>query len=391
MNLMATPNKEDHFSLDCSSPDSSFEGFSDSNIDLESDTKNKGDNPNIVKDPLNTTEQENKDISHSKGHKKKEKKEKKSKKKSKKSKKSMIDLNNLSLQDIINLKSIFGTPEAVPSGQVHPNEQTETPVTGLNLHVPLNNLQYDEENLNKSGYDDIDSQDNTNPVFFAKKLGSDMQKCLFDDENSSSGHNLMEDEDEIWDLPKLKAPDRGAPVGESLAKMISMACTNPCQTNELVSKYHVPSNCEAMCAPQVNEEIWGELVKYRKVQSTDRSLRDIQNLVTSSMLPILELCNILKSHSVKIPEAKTCLTDTLNLLGQVQYNLSIKRRYLMRPFLKPKYFGICSLSTPITTYLFGDDLNKEIKKCETIVKVGKNTNPLLNPFARNARGRGYSC
>lgn len=65
MNLMATPNKEDHFPSDCSSPDSSFEGFSDSNIEFEYVTKNKGDNPNIVLDTLNSTEQVNKDISNS--------------------------------------------------------------------------------------------------------------------------------------------------------------------------------------------------------------------------------------------------------------------------------------------------------------------------------------
>lgn len=60
------------------------------------------------------------------------------------------------------------------------------------------------------------------------------------------------------------------------------------------------------------------------------------------MLPILELCKILNSHAAKIPGAKTCLTDALNILGQVQYNLSIKRPYLMTSFLKPKYYGICS-------------------------------------------------
>ena len=56
----------------------------------------------------------------------------------------------------------------------------------------------------------------------------------------------------------------------------------------------MPANCEAMCPPSVNEEIWVDLNKVKKVQSTDKSFKEIQGLVTASMLPVLELSMVVK-------------------------------------------------------------------------------------------------
>lgn len=144
-----------------------------------------------------------------------------------------------------------------------------------------------------------------------------------------------------------------------------------CSINDIVAKYRVPSNCEYMSAPKVNDEIWGDLVHHRRVQTTDTLLRDTQNLVTAGMIPIMSTAKLLKPYISKIPEIKTLIADSLTMLGQVQFNMSVRRRYLLRPFLKQKYSGICNINTPITTYLFGDDVTKELKKCETSVRVGK--------------------
>lgn len=56
------------------------------------------------------------------------------------------------------------------------------------------------------------------------------------------------------------------------------------------------------------------------------------------------------------------IADALTLFGQAQYNLSLRRRYMIRPQLKKKYSNLCNINTPITTSLFGDDVQKEIKK-----------------------------
>ena len=42
-----------------------------------------------------------------------------------------------------------------------------------------------------------------------------------------------------------------------------------------------------------------------------------------------------------------------------------------RPHLKMKYSNLCSLNTPVTSFLFGDDVQKEIKKCDTSMSIAK--------------------
>ena len=140
-----------------------------------------------------------------------------------------------------------------------------------------------------------------------------------------------------------------------------------------MEKYKVPSNCEAMCPPAVNEEISADLNKVRRVQSTDKSFKDIQSLVTAELLPVLALTKAVKPFISQVPEVKTYISEILTIFGQVQFNLSLRRRYLMKPFVKSQLSALCNMKTPISTYLFGDDLQKEIKKCETAVKIGKFT------------------
>lgn len=66
-------------------------------------------------------------------------------------------------------------------------------------------------------------------------------------ENSES---LCDDQDDdSWQLPRLKAPQRGETILSSLASLINTACTAQCVTDELVSKYKLPSNCDKLAPP----------------------------------------------------------------------------------------------------------------------------------------------
>ena len=78
------------------------------------------------------------------------------------------------------------------------------------------------------------------------------------------------------------------------------------------------------------------------------------------MIPIIKLIQLLKSEMSE--EAQNLVSDTMVLLGQAHFNLSVGRRYMIRPFLKKKYSSLCNIATPVTNKLFGDDLNKKMKK-----------------------------
>ena len=55
----------------------------------------------------------------------------------------------------------------------------------------------------------------------------------------------------------------------------------------------------------------------KQSQSQDRGIQDIQNLVATGITPIIKLAEILKPQIMSNPEAKTLLSDSLTLLGQV--------------------------------------------------------------------------
>ena len=280
-------------------------------------------------------------------------KEKSSKKnKVSKHKKSLVDLENLSEHDIFNLRQKLGLVETHGRFDI-----TKAP----NLHVEVNSediLLSDEENtasLANKAYDDSSAPNKLSLV-----------EALF-------GSNNDTDTEDEWGLPKLKSIEKDKPIAQSLASLINTACTSQCDTETLMSKYKVPENCDKLTPPLVNNEVWKVLDK--RARSYDRAFVDIQNLVATGMVPVIKLAEILKPYIVGNTEAKQMLSDVLTLMGQIQFNLSLRRRYLIRPNLKKKYSNLCNINVPITTSLFGDDVLKEIKNCETGV-----LNEIVVPF-----------
>jgi len=204
---------------------------------------------------------------------------------------SIVDLNKLTPETVDKLRAALGLQE---------------PTASIPTHGMLNSSDSDSYEVEMSDKENR-SKSNVNCSFSNR-----FEDSLFDD---------FEDEnpdDDSWPQAKLKAPELGDPVSESLAKLINDSCTHMCNVNETVDKYKIPSNCQFMSVPKVNEEIWGDLARQRRVQTTDRLLRDTQNLVT------------------------------------------------------------------------GDDVSKELKKCETSVRVGKY--PMIKPTSvgpiRGRRGTG---
>jgi hypothetical protein len=100
-----------------------------------------------------------------------------------------------------------------------------------------------------------------------------------------------------------------------------MAFTAQCDLDSILNKYQVPKNCDRAVPPIVNQEIWKTLDK--KAHFQDKFMVDIQNLVASGLSPVVQLLEYVKN------EAKCIFSDLFTVLGQVQYNLSLRRRYLI--------------------------------------------------------------
>lgn len=202
------------------------------------------------------------------------------------------------------------------------------------------------------------------------ELSQNMINAMFEGSSDYEAESTNQNE-EVWDLPKTKGPEKGPAISQSLANLINTVCTSQFETEKIVEKYKIPSNCDKLPSPLVNNEIWKLMTK--PAQSYDKNFAEIQNLVATSVVPIMDLFRMVRPHFGDSNEARTLFSDVITLLGQVQFQLSIKRRYLIRPVLKKKYHGLCNISTPISTKLFGDDseLTKSVKNCDTSINVGK--------------------
>jgi hypothetical protein len=118
-------------------------------------------------------------------------------------------------------------------------------------------------------------------------------------------------------------------------------------------------------------------------------LVNIQNLVATGFGTVIKLAELIKGNI--FPDAKNVMCDLFTVLGQIQNKLSLRRKYSIRPLLKKKYASLCETSMPVTTKLFGDDIRKEVKSCESTLSL-RNTfsqqSPLYGFYGSNFRGRG---
>ena len=139
----------------------------------------------------------------------------------------------------------------------------------------------------------------------------------------------------------------------------------------LMEKHKTPENCDMLCVPRVNEALWSDLEKPAK--SRDLAMQDVQKCMLKSARPLIEAIQMTKvSRKNKTPiDSKLlleCLRNALTCLGNASYQASMRRREFLKPELRKNFPPLCSSSLPLTKYLFGDDLSKQV---DEIAKANK--------------------
>ena len=235
-----------------------------------------------------------------------------------------------------------------------------------------------------------------------------------DPEGNESGHvsSPAAASTKIDDFLQLKASDHGA-EGEngdsfkSLAEEFSVAeRTSPAidanladivkslltekvakdKLTEVQNKYCRPENCTNLVAPKINKQIWQQL--RQDTRNNDSAIQKAQSLLLSGLYAVLQMCNSSSG------DQRNVLTHTAVLLLSANRELNLKRRDLIRPDLNKQYASLCNPSTAVSTFLFGDDLNKEVEeltkshKLSSKVTQRKRMEPYKVPAARGVRGRG---
>lgn len=166
-------------------------------------------------------------------------KENSSKGKPAKAKKNVMDIENLSDSDIQKLKELLGFEQTVSAEDesdfqyLFAQDLSNLP----NMHVEVDNDgPYSDTEIIPATT--VSSDSRKGPL---RSLENDISGALFDScsvrENTDSGNDEY-----FWQLPKLKIPEKGEAISQSLASLINTACTSQCETDGIVSKYKLPEN-----------------------------------------------------------------------------------------------------------------------------------------------------
>ena len=138
---------------------------------------------------------------------------------------------------------------------------------------------------------------------------------------------------------------------------------------------HPAGNLDNLVVPRVNSEIWANMS--HAVKRVDLRTANTQNIV-SKVGTIIAKCtdNSLKARKkdakkIDLDEMVSFHTDALALLGHTQNELPMKRREAIRPSLKKEYAGLCSRNVPVTSLLFGDDLQQQLNNIKASNKMSQ--------------------
>ena len=138
---------------------------------------------------------------------------------------------------------------------------------------------------------------------------------------------------------------------------------------------------------QVNPEIWGKLDRFARAK--DIKFSRLQEQVTKVGHIILKSTDqLLKA---KVGSSNLCPddlvrmnTDALALIGHayVCFEITQRRRESIKPNLHKDYAMLCSSNVPVTSPLFGDDLQTELTHIRATNKIGS-TASISSPPVRS--------
>ena len=215
---------------------------------------------------------------------------------------------------------------------------------------------------------------------------SKRQKVVGDDTDSSTCDNAAQDDesDSLLDeiAQSLTDTEKTAPkVSEKLAKIVNLRWLNKLDDTNLKDKsekYLRPSNCDRLITPKVNPEIWGRLD--RQTKGKDLRLSNLQATVTKVGNITTQTTNLLlkaraENSKLDLESMIRMNTDALALLGHISFEVSQRRRDVIRPTLHKDYATLCASHVPITTLLFGDELQTQLNHIRASNKISSTASP----------------
>ena len=128
-----------------------------------------------------------------------------------------------------------------------------------------------------------------------------------------------------------------------------------------------------MIVPQVNPEIWARIDHNAKqldlkASSIQTNLVKVGAILARSTDKLSSLAQA-EMTSSEIKALITFNTDAMALLGHASCDLSQRRRETLKPHLNKEYATLCASDVPITSSLFGGNLQAQLTSIRSTNRV----------------------
>ena len=175
----------------------------------------------------------------------------------------------------------------------------------------------------------------------------------------------------------------GPAISDAYAKYVEDCCGRRILSTEL-TKFKVvfkqPSNCSALNVLTINPTLWAQL---------PRDYKGLTGVVT-----IKETLLQFNSH----PDQLFSLFKTLNeqldtcvaLLGNAFLESSYRRRDLVKPAINSRFHSLCGSKTPVTNFLFGDNMLETAKTIQSSHKMTRSLAPSRPNYAESRPPNRFS-
>ena len=206
------------------------------------------------------------------------------------------------------------------------------------------------------------------------------QKVVSIESNGSTGAaNAGDNEsDPLLDgiAQSLTETEKTAPkISDKLAKIVNLRWLNKLDDatlKEKSEKYLRPTNCDRLITPKLNPKIWGRLDRQTRgkdlrLSSLQTTLSKVGNITTQTTDMLLKARA--ENSELDVESMIRMNTDAMALLGHISFEISQRRRDVIRPTLNKDYATLCDSHVPITTMLFGDELQTQLNHIRASNKI----------------------
>ena len=122
----------------------------------------------------------------------------------------------------------------------------------------------------------------------------------------------------------------------------------------------------------------------------DVKLARLQNSLDKVVIGALNIFPEVQKEKFEIQTIAQMVADITAIVGKVSYDLSLKRRELIKSSLKPEFRSLCSANNESTELLFGDDLTKHVKDLTMTNKLKRSESYYQSKYGKNKYSKDYA-